>query len=72
MFHIYVLSMVRWSPKEITQHQAFVQSWRFGTTYPFHVDGPRNTGSVLYFLALEDGTDRLSRNVATELPLKAT
>jgi hypothetical protein len=36
---------------------------RFGTAYRFHI------GRVVFdFLILEDGTDRLSRNVGTELP----
>jgi hypothetical protein len=38
----------------------------FRETYRFHIQGPRIKKG---FMTLEDGTDRLSRNVGKELPL---
>ena len=47
-----------------TQRRVIILYRRFGTTYHSHLQGPRS-------LRLEDGTDSLSRNVGTELPLYA-
>jgi hypothetical protein len=49
---------------DITQHSVVVVYWRFRTTYRYYIQG-------LTILTLEDGTDMLSRNVGTELPLVA-
>ena len=40
----------------------------FGKTYRTHSEGVNN---ILGLLILEDGTDRLSRNVGKEIPLLA-
>jgi hypothetical protein len=56
----------------IRQRGVIVLSRRFGTTCPSHLQGPRGPRrKPLYFdlFTLEYGTDRLFRNVATELPL---
>jgi hypothetical protein len=52
-------------------------SWRFGTTYRCHLQVSKSQNFltpeyfVLNVLTLEHGTDRLSRNVSTELQLNA-
>jgi hypothetical protein len=50
---------------DITQRRAVILYRRFGTTYRSHLNGQ----GVQDFLTLEDGTDRLSRNVGKGLPL---
>ena len=53
----------------ITQRVPVILCRRFGTTYRSHHQGAR----ILFFgfLTLEEGTDWLSQNVGTELPLLA-
>ena len=46
---------------DFTQRKLVIPYRRFGTTYPSHLQGSR---------ILEDGTDRLSRNIGTELSLR--
>jgi hypothetical protein len=58
---------------EITQFIIVILYRLFRTTYPSHRQGSkiRVFVSSSVYLTLEDGTDRLSRNVGTELPLYA-
>jgi len=44
---------------------------RFGTTYRSHFQGSSWSSSFLDFLTLEDGDERLSRNVGRKLPIYA-
>jgi hypothetical protein len=64
---------------DITQRRVVILYRRFGTTYLSHLQGSRNPrrkpmkskekAFFSDFLTLGDGTDRLPRNVGTELPL---
>ena len=64
---------------DITQRWVVVLYRRFGTIYRSHLQGSRSrrrkaevSGKPIGpILNLEDGTDRLSRNVDSELPLNA-
>jgi len=49
------------------QCRVVIPYWRFGTTYLSNLQGSKNPDVFI----LEDRTDRLSRNVCTELPLYA-
>jgi hypothetical protein len=49
---------------EIAQRIVVIPYRRFGTTYRSHLQGSR-------IIDLEDGTNRVPRNVGTELPLYA-
>jgi len=51
---------------DITQRIVVISYRRFGTTYPPHL---QESNSRVKIIGLEDGTDRLSRNVGKELPL---
>jgi len=60
----------------ITQQEVVISYRRFGKTYRFHLQGPRTSAPSamvnnpnIWVLDLEDGTDRLSRNVGNTLPL---
>jgi hypothetical protein len=52
---------------DIIQRRVVTLYRRFGTTYRYRLQGSRSHG----LLALENGTERFSRNVGTELPLCA-
>jgi len=54
---------------DIMQRMVVISYRRFGTTCNFYIKGPRNPNSD--FFNLEYKTDRLSRNVAKNLPLHA-
>jgi hypothetical protein len=65
---------------DITQRLVVFLYGRFGITYKSHLQGsrgPQPIGPIFKdqdvqdFLTLEDGTNKLSRNVGTELPLNA-
>ena len=58
----------------ITLRIVVISYRHFGTTYGSHLQDERNSRAnptFLDFLTLEDGTDRLSRNVGKELQLCA-
>ena len=48
----------------ITQRIVVIPYRRFGTTCPSHLQGSGD----FHFFTLEDGADRLSRNIRKELP----
>ena len=49
----------------IMQRRVIIPYRRFGTTYQYHLQGPRSPKRI-HFLNLEDGTNRLSRDVGAE------
>jgi hypothetical protein len=51
---------------DITQRVVVISYRRFGITYPSHLE---ESNSRVKIVALEDETNRLSRNVGKELPL---
>jgi hypothetical protein len=60
----------------ITQRRVVIVYRRFGTTYRSHLQRSRSPSlglldRVLDFLTVEDGTDKLSRNVGQVLTLDA-
>jgi hypothetical protein len=68
--HAFLRSALFW---DITQRRVVILYRRFGTIYRPHLQESRSTEEILSlgFLTLENGNERISWNVGTELPLYA-
>jgi hypothetical protein len=55
----------------ITQQVAVISYRPFGTTYRSHLQGSIRVKILFGLLTIENGTDRLYRNVGKKLPLLA-